>query len=145
MLRGDFTIVPLSSGRIHKHTTTYARRIIHTMTSDHTPQPTRRALRRALQRLFDCTDIGKRRSLTRVDNVAAVLACTGLYYLDERYRAARRARVALCRVMEAHDWATNPRLIRLKAYLESRKQPRARRAQHPFIVPSNPVVQQIAA
>jgi hypothetical protein len=83
------TTVPVATGRIHKHTETYARQVVNTMTSGKTPEETRRKLREALVSLFACTDIDKRWSLTRVENVAAVLGCTGLYHLDKKYTEAR--------------------------------------------------------
>src|SRR5919112_2693756 len=103
--------VPLASGRVHKHTTSYARRVVRTMTSEKTPEATRRKLREALVSLFACTDIDRRRSLNRVENVAKVLGCTGLYYLGLEYREAREARNALCEVMEEYDWQTRPWLF----------------------------------
>lgn len=147
MNKGNYTTVPTASGHIHKHTITFAHRIINLMQSKQTPPHTRRALRHALQRLFNTTDIGRRRSLTKVDNVAAVLGCTGLYYMDSKYRAARHARRALCRVIEAHDWATNPRLKKIAALIAAESRPRARRAMRPRYVPviHAPVVQRIAA
>jgi hypothetical protein len=104
----NYTTVPLASGRIHNHTQTFARRIVKYMTSDKTPEATRRKLREALQRLFACTDISPRSALTKVENVAAVLGCTGLYRLDKQYVEARDARTALCRVMEDHDRIARP-------------------------------------
>jgi hypothetical protein len=100
--------VPLSSGRVHKHTESYARRIVKYMMSDKTPEATRHKLRQALQRLFACTDINPRSSLTKVENVTAVLGCTGLYRLDKQYAEAREARTALCRVMEDYDRVARP-------------------------------------
>jgi hypothetical protein len=100
--------VPLSSGRVHKHTESYARRIVKTMTNEKTPEATHHKLRQALQRLFACTDISKRSSLTKVENVTAVLGCTGLYRLDIQYVEAREARTALCRVMEDYDRVAHP-------------------------------------
>lgn len=65
--------VPVSTGRVHKHTYTHARRVVRTMTSEKTPEATRRKIREALVSLFACTDIDKRRSLSKPENVAAVL------------------------------------------------------------------------
>jgi hypothetical protein len=106
------TTVPLSTGRVHKHTRSHARRIVNTMTSEKTPEETRRKLREALVSLFACTDIDKRRSLSKVENVAAVLGCTGLYYLDEKYAEAREARKALCEVIEDYDRQARPWMYR---------------------------------
>lgn len=58
--------VQLSTGRVHKHTETLARRVVNTMTSKKTPEETRRQLRETLRSLFACTDIDKRRSRNRV-------------------------------------------------------------------------------
>lgn len=118
--------VPVSSGRVHKHTETYARRVVRTMTSEKMPEVTRRKLREGLASLFACTDIDRRRSLTRVENVAAVLGCTGLYYLDERYMEAREARKALCEVMEEYDRQARPWLF---PWLNEEERPAARRAK----------------
>jgi hypothetical protein len=120
------TTVPLSTGRVHKHTTTYARRIVRTMTSEKTPPETRRKLREALVSLFACTDIDRRRSLTKVENVAAVLGCTGLYYLSLEYVEAREARKALCEVMEDYDRVMHPWLY---PWLKKEARPAALRAK----------------
>jgi hypothetical protein len=103
--------VPVATGRVHKHTYTHARRVVNTMTSEKTPEANRRNLREALASLFACTDIDKRRSLNRVENVAAVLGCTGLYYLDREYAEAREARVRLCGAMEEYDRRARPWLF----------------------------------
>jgi hypothetical protein len=100
--------VPVSTGRVHKRTESYAHRIVKYMTSDKTPEATRHKLREALQRLFACTDISRRSSLTKVENITAVLGCTGLYHLSKEYVEAREARTALCRVMEDYDWVARP-------------------------------------
>lgn len=120
------TTVPVATGRVHKHTETFARRIINTMTSEKTPEVTRRHLREALALLFACTDIDKRRSLTRVENGAAVLGCTGLYHLNMEYAEAREARTALCEVMEDYDRQARPWLY---PWLKKAERPAARRAQ----------------
>ena len=126
-MRTQHTTVPLASGRVRNQTTTYARRIVNTMTSEKTPEATRRRLREALISLFACTDIDKRRSLNRVENVAAVLGCTGLYHLDKSYAEARSARIVLCRVMEDYD-----RQARLWLYPWLKEErPAARRARRP--------------
>jgi hypothetical protein len=88
------------------------------MTSEKTPEETRRKLREALVSLFACTDIDKRRSLTKVENVAAVLGCTGLYCLDLYYVEAREARTRLCEVMEDYDRQARPWLY---PWLKGRK------------------------
>src|SRR5919112_1899924 len=100
--------VPLASGRVHKHTESFARRVVRTMTSEKTPEATRRRLREALVSLFACTDIDRRRSLNRVENVTAVLGCTGLYYLGKEYAEARAARMALCGLMEDYHRQARP-------------------------------------
>jgi hypothetical protein len=100
--------VPLKSGRVHKHTESYARRVLKTMTNEKTPEATHHKLRQALQRLFACTDINPRSSLTNIENVADVLGCTGLYRLSKEYVEARDARTALCRVMEDYDRVARP-------------------------------------
>jgi hypothetical protein len=148
-----YTVVPVSSGRVHKHTESFARQIVNTLKSDKTPEKTRRALRRTLQRLFDTTDIGKRRSLTKVENVALVLGCSGYQKIHEgrEYMRAFKARIAMCNVIQAHERATNPYLIRLFARIaaerESESRPRAHRAERPRIAPvrRSLVAQQIAA
>jgi hypothetical protein len=104
------------------------------MTSKKTPEATRRRLREALVSLFACTDIDKRRSLNRVENVAAVLGCTGLYHLDKEYAEARSARLALCGVMEDYDRQARPWLY---PWLKKGERPRARRAERPAgVIPS---------
>jgi hypothetical protein len=123
-MRTQHTTVPLSSGRVRNHTTSFARRIVNTMTSDKTPKETRRKLMEALKDLFATTDIDKRRSVFKVENVAAVLGCTGLYRLDKEYVEAREARTDLCRVMEDYDRATRPWLY---PWLKEER-PKARRA-----------------
>jgi hypothetical protein len=139
------TTVPVAGGRVHKHTETYARRVVNTMTSERTPEETRRKLREALVSLFACTDIDKRRSLDRVENVAAVLGCTGLYHLDKEYVEAREARKALCEVMEDHDrWA---RLWLYPWLNEKKERPVARRAERAFKLPkprASPVMLAVA-
>jgi hypothetical protein len=122
------TTVPVAAGRVHKHTESFARRIVRTMTSEKTPEETRRKLREALRSLFACTDIDKRRSLSKVENVAAVLGCTGLYYLDREYAEAREARLRLCGVMEADDRQARPWLF---PWLRKAERPAARRAKRP--------------
>jgi hypothetical protein len=117
--------VPVATGRVHKHIETYARRVVNTVTSERTPEAIRRKLREALVSLFACTDIDKRRSLNRVENVAAVLGCTGLYYLGLEYAKAREARKALCRLMEEYDRQARPWLF---PWLK-KKRPTARRAK----------------
>ena len=117
--------VQLSTGRVHKHTETFARRIVNTMTSDKTPEETRRKLRKALKDLFATTDIDRRRSVFKVENVAAVLGCTGLYRLDKEYAEAREARVRLCSVMEDYDRQARPWLY---PWLKEER-PAARRAR----------------
>jgi hypothetical protein len=119
------TTVPLSAGRVHKHTRSFARRIVRTMTSEKTPEETRRKLCETLVSLSACTDIDRRRSLTKVENVAAILGCTGLYYLDKEYAEAREARKALCRVMEDYDREARPWLY---PWLKRKERPAARRA-----------------
>jgi hypothetical protein len=121
--------VPVATGRVHKHTETFARRVVNTMASDKTPEATRRQLREALQSLFACTDIDKRRSLNRVENVAAVLGCTGLYYLDKEHVEAREARTRLCEVMEEYDRQARPWLYPWLKGLKDVKRPPARRAR----------------
>jgi hypothetical protein len=136
--------VPVATGRVHKHTDSYARRVINTMTSEKTPEATRRKLREALQNLFACTDIDKRRSLTRVENVAAVLGCPGLYYLGKEYTEARAARTTLCEVMEGYDRQVRPWLF---PWLKSSERPAARRAQRTakmIASPASPVLQSAA-
>jgi hypothetical protein len=118
--------VPLSAGRVHKHTRSYARRVVNTMTSEKTPEATRHKLREALVSLFACTDMDKRRSLNRVENVAAVLGCTGLYHLDKEYVEARAARIRLCEVMEEYDRQARPWLY---PWLKKTERPVARRAK----------------
>jgi hypothetical protein len=152
MSKLNSTTVRLTRGRIHKHTLTFARRIIHIMTCDKTPLKTRAALRRTLRNLFDHTNIGRRRSLTNVNNVARVLEHTGSQRIDEGdpYLRAFKARAAMCRVLHDHDWATNPRLKRIAALMaerQSERLPRARRATRPRLSPSYRArfVQQIAA
>jgi hypothetical protein len=130
--------VPLTSGRVHKHTVTHARRIVKTMTSAQTPEDTRRALHHALRRLFACTDIGRRQSLAKVEHVAAVLACTGLYYLGVEYQAAREARTALCRVMEDYDRVVRPWLFPWLKARQPAERPTAHRAQRPQVMPLRP-------
>ena len=120
--------VPLSAGRVHKHTESFARWIVRTMTSEKTPEETRRRLREALQALFAYTDIDKRRSLTRVENVASVHGCTGLYHLDKGYVEARQARTALCTVMEDYDRQVRPWLF---PWLKKAERPAALRAKRP--------------
>ena len=122
------TTVRLSTGRVHKHTESFARRVVRTMTSEKTPETTRRRLREALVSLFACTDIDRRRSLNRVENVAAVLGCTGLYHLDKEYVEAREARVRLCGVMEDYDREARPWLY---PWLKKEERPAARRAKRP--------------
>lgn len=117
------TTVSVATGRVHKHTETFARRVVRTMTSEKTPEETRRRLRETLASLFACTDIDRRRSLNKVENVAAVLGCTGLYYLDERYMEAREA---LCEVMEGYDRQARPWLF---PWLNEEERPAARRAK----------------
>jgi hypothetical protein len=125
-MRTQHTTVPVATGRVHKHTRSFARRIVNTMTSSKTPPETRRKLREALVSLFACTDIDRRRSASKVKNVAAALGCTGLYRLDKRYTEAREARTRLCEVMETYDRQARPWLYPwLK---EEKKRPRARRA-----------------
>lgn len=138
------TTVPVATGRVHKHTRTFARRIVNTMTSEKTPRETRRRLREALQTLFACTDIDRRRSLNRVENVAAVLGCTGLYHLDKEYLEAREARVALCEVMEDYDRRARPWLF---PWLKREGRPAARRAKRParMIPPPALPVMRVAA
>jgi hypothetical protein len=123
--------VPVATGRVHKHTESYARRVINTMTSEKTPEATSRKLREALPALFACTDIDKRRSLTRVENVAAVLGCTGLYYLGKEYTEARAARTALCEVMEGYDRQARPWLF---PWLNASERPAARRVSRPGVL-----------
>jgi hypothetical protein len=128
-MRTQNNTVPVAAGRVHKHTETFARRVVNTMTSEKTPPETRRHLREALASLFACTDIDRRRSASKVENVAAVLGCTGLYRLDKEYVEAREARVRLCEVMETYDRQARPWLYPwLK---EEKKRPRARRALKP--------------
>jgi hypothetical protein len=136
--------VQLSTGRVHKHTYTHARRVIRTMTSEKTPEEVRRKLREALVSLFACTDIGKRRSLNRVENLAAVLGCTGLYYLDKEYVDAREARTKLCEVMEGYDRQARPWLY---PWLRKEERPAARRAKRPtkILPPLTSPVMQVAA
>ncbi len=107
-MRTQHNTVPLASGRVRNHTASFARRIVRTMSSEKTPPETRPKLREALKNLFACTDIDKRRSVFDVENVALVLGCTGLYYLDKSYAEAREARTALCRVMEGYDRNAKP-------------------------------------
>jgi hypothetical protein len=78
--------------------------------------------------LFACTDIDRRKSLSKVENVAAVLGCTGLYYLDMKYAEARKARTALCEVMEDYDRQARPWLY---PWLNAFKRPVAHRALKP--------------
>lgn len=120
------TTVRLSTSRVHKHTETFARRIVRTMTSEKTPEETRRKLREALVSLFACTDIDRRRSLTKAENVAAVLGCTGLHYLDKEYAEAREARVRLCGVMQDYDRQARPWVY---PWLKKAGRPAARRAK----------------
>lgn len=136
--------VQLSTGRVHKHTESLARRIVRTMTSEKTPEAIRRKLREALVSLFACTDIDKRRSLNRVENVAAVLGCTGLYYLNKEYVEARAARTRLCEVMEDYDRQARPWLY---PWLKKEGRPAARRAKRPtsLIPPPALPVMQVAA
>jgi hypothetical protein len=137
--------VPLSSGHIHKRTESYARRIVKYMMSDKTPEATRHKLREALQRLFACTDISKRRSLTKVENVTAVLGCTGLYRLGTDYLEAREARTALCRVMEDYDRVARPWLYPwLHDLGVSEHSARRTPGQHTIAAPA-PVATRIAA
>ena len=124
-------IVPLTSGRVHKHTVRLARRIVNTMTSAQTPEATRRVLRRALQSLFACTDIGRRQSLNKVEHVAAVLGCTRLYYLGAEFHESRAARTALCRVRAAYDPTARPWLCPWLKEQTVVARPAARRAQRP--------------
>lgn len=124
-MRTQHTTVPLASGRVRNHTATFARRIVNTMTSEKTPPETRRELRETLKNLFACTDIDRRRSVFKVENVALVLGCTGLYRLDRKYAEAREARTNLCRVLEDYDRATRPWLY---PWLREKRHP-ARRAQ----------------
>lgn len=131
-MRTQHTTVPLAPGRVRNHTTSYARRVVNTMTSDKTPEETRRKLREALKDLFATTDIDRRRSILEIGNVAAVLGCTGLYRLDKKYVEAREARTNLCRVMETHDRATRPWLY---PWLNKEERPAARRAQRLVKVP----------
>jgi hypothetical protein len=136
--------VPLSTGRVHKHTRTFARRIVRTMTSEKTPEATRRKLREALRSLFACTEIDQRRSLNKVENVAAVLACTGLYYLGREYAEAREARKALCGVMEGYDRQARPWLY---PWLKKKERLAARRAKRPakiLLPPASPVMRAAA-
>jgi hypothetical protein len=136
--------VPVATGRVHKHTYTHARRVVNTMTSEKTPEETRRQLREALASLFACTNIDKRRSLNRVENVAAVLGCTGLYHLDKEYVEARGARVRLCEVMEDYDREARPWLY---PWLNMDKRPAARRAKRSGRViplPASPIMQAAA-
>src|SRR5919112_339315 len=131
--------VPLASGRVHKHTTSYARRVVRTMTSEKTPEATRRKLREALVSLFTCTDIDRRRSLNRVENIAAVLGCTGLYHLSKEHAEAREARVRLCWVMEHYDRQARPWLY---PWLKREGRPAACRAKRPDRIlppPASPV------
>ncbi len=145
--------VPVSGGRVHKYTITNARRLVNILTSNKTPERTRAALRRTLQNLFDQTDIGKRASLTRVENVAAVLGSTGPQYihLGEKHKRALKARIAMYGVVFRHDWTTNPQLIRIAALIAAEKEaesrPRAEKAIRPHTFPAHrlSVVQQIAA
>jgi hypothetical protein len=138
------TTVSLSTGRVHKHTETFARRVVRTMTSEKTPGATRRRLREALVSLFACTDIDRRRSLNRVENVAAVLGCTGLYHLDKSYAEARSARLALCGVMEDYDREVRPWLY---PWLKGEERPAARRAKRPAKMtapPASPIMRATA-
>lgn len=138
------TTVPVATGRVHKHTESFARRVVNTMTSEKTPEETRRKLREALVSLFACTDIDRRRSLNRVENVAAVLGCTGLYHLDKEYVEAREARTRLCEVMEGYDRQTRPWLY---PWLKKEERPAARRAKRPtkILKPSISPVMRAAA
>jgi hypothetical protein len=153
MAKTNSSTVPVASGRVHKHTESFARQIVNTLTSDKTPEKTRRALRRTLQRLFDTADIGGRASLTKVENVALVLGCSGhqKIHLGREYMRAFKARIAMCRVIQAHERATNPYLIRLFARIaaegKASERPCARRAERPRIAPVHPsqVAHQMAA
>lgn len=106
----------------------FSPRVVNTMISDKTPRETRRKLREALVSLFACTDIDKRRSLNRVENVAAVLGCTGLYHLDKDYVEASEARTRLCEVMEGYDRQARPWLY---PWLKKEERPAVRRARRP--------------
>jgi hypothetical protein len=143
-MRTQNNTVPVATGRVHKHTESYARRVVKTMTSEKTPPETRRKLREALVSLFACTDIDRRRSASKVENVSAVLGCTGLYRLDKRYTEAREARTRLCGVMEAYDRQARPWLY---PWLNISKRPRARYARRiaRVITPSAPPALQATA
>lgn len=139
------TTVQLATGRVHQHTESLARRIVRTMTSEKTPEATRRRLREALTSLFAYTDIDRRRSLSKVENVAAVLGCTGLYRLDKAYVEAREARTRLCEVMEDYDRQARPWLY---PWLKKEERPATRRAKRPMSMlttPAFPVIRQVAA
>jgi hypothetical protein len=77
----------------------------------------------------------------RTENVAAVLGCTGLYYLDKEYGEAREARTRLCGVMEDYDRQARPWLY---PWLKKEGRPSAHRAKRPIgRIPSSasPVIQ----
>jgi hypothetical protein len=131
--------VRIESGRVHKHTINLARRVVKTMTSDKTPDEIRYKLREALQGLFACTNIGKSKSLSNVENVAAVMGCTGLYYLGEEYTEAREARTKLCRAMEEYARVARPWLYRL-GVSESPAARRAHRSVKMLPPPASPVM-----
>ena|ERR1700749_2915253 len=114
------------------------------MTSEKTAPETRRKLREALVSLFASTDIDHRRSASKVENVSAVLGCTGLYRLDKRYTEARVARTRLCEVMETYDRSAKPWLY---PWLNKEERPTARRTQRPIkaFSPTAPQVIRAAA